>query len=379
MKKKLCILAFVSAGFMSIAQVGINTGSPQATLDVTGVPGTKTKLDGIIAPRLTGNQLRDKNYTAAQTGAIVYVTVADSAPAGQTINVNSSGYYYFDGAEWSGLGTNWHTEGNHSTVTPVATLGNDIAKGNYLGTSDDRNLVIATKKNVKAILDLEGNLTGGNNNVSGPYASFSWGSNNKLNNYLSANVAIGKDNTVSALGGNFPGVAIGSGNDVSNGGKALGNTNTVNAGATSFVVGNGNTLTGTTSVVVGNSNTSKGGLTIGATNNVDQNSIAIGSGNTAMGFETIAVGFGAQATEGAVFAASKHAFFNKNNGTNTVVGINMIPTTTGSTSGAAIQMKGFAAAGDAPCTVAEEGAIRYNSTTKKHEGCNGTKWNALYP
>lgn len=86
-----------------LGQVGINTPNPQATLDVTGNPTITTSLDGIIAPRLTGDQLRAKTYTTAQTGAIIYATAPDSAPAGQTINVTSSGYYYFDGTVWKNI------------------------------------------------------------------------------------------------------------------------------------------------------------------------------------------------------------------------------------------------------------------------------------
>jgi hypothetical protein len=41
MKNKLFILALLSASSLTFAQVGINTGSPQATLDVTGMPATK--------------------------------------------------------------------------------------------------------------------------------------------------------------------------------------------------------------------------------------------------------------------------------------------------------------------------------------------------
>jgi len=33
-------------------------------------------------------------------GAMVYVTAADTAPAGQTINVTTPGYYAFDGTVW---------------------------------------------------------------------------------------------------------------------------------------------------------------------------------------------------------------------------------------------------------------------------------------
>lgn len=81
------------------AQVGINTPSPAATLDITGKPTSPTSLDGVLPPRLTGDQLNDKTYTVSQNGAVVYVTDPASAvkQIGQTINVNNPGIYYFDG------------------------------------------------------------------------------------------------------------------------------------------------------------------------------------------------------------------------------------------------------------------------------------------
>lgn len=83
------------------AQVGINTTTPSATLDVVGEPTNAATIDGLLAPRVTGNQLRAKTgYGAAQEGALVYVTTADSAPSGQTVNVTVPGYYFFDGSVW---------------------------------------------------------------------------------------------------------------------------------------------------------------------------------------------------------------------------------------------------------------------------------------
>jgi len=87
------------------SQVGINTITPQATLDVIGKPATPTVLDGIIPPRLTGVQLKAKTYTTAQTGSLVYVTVPDSSPSGQTINVTTEGIYFFNGTTWSKVNT----------------------------------------------------------------------------------------------------------------------------------------------------------------------------------------------------------------------------------------------------------------------------------
>lgn len=88
------------ASAVAFSQVGIQTETPQATLDVVGAPADATKLDGIIAPRLEGAQLRAKTYTSSQTGALVYVTMADTAPSGQTEDVTAEGYYYFNGTKW---------------------------------------------------------------------------------------------------------------------------------------------------------------------------------------------------------------------------------------------------------------------------------------
>jgi hypothetical protein len=116
------------------AQVGIGTTTPQATLDITGQPGVSTELDGVIAPRLTGDQLRAKTYTATQTAAIVYVTTADTAPAGQTIDVTQIGYYYFDGTIWVAMAPqsdDWTITGNSNTSSAT----------NFIGTTDNIDLI----------------------------------------------------------------------------------------------------------------------------------------------------------------------------------------------------------------------------------------------
>ncbi|MET3537437.1 hypothetical protein [Chryseobacterium limigenitum] len=111
-------------------QVGINTPDPQATLDIVGDPSNTLKLDGVIAPRLRGAELAAKTYTAAQTGAIVYVTLAAGTLTGQVINVSAPGYYYFDGSVWKSIGsgsggsttlntgTGLNVSGSGATATP---------------------------------------------------------------------------------------------------------------------------------------------------------------------------------------------------------------------------------------------------------------------
>jgi len=103
--KKNILIAILFSNF-AIAQVGINIQLPQATFHVAASASDVTKTDGIIAPRITGNQLRAKNprYTTAQDGVIIYVTEKDDLPSGKTANVTSAGYYYFDRTQNSRTG-----------------------------------------------------------------------------------------------------------------------------------------------------------------------------------------------------------------------------------------------------------------------------------
>ena len=87
------------------AQVTIGSGDlPQATLDVVATaPGDATVPEGVIVPRLTKAQINAKqaSYTAAQTGATVYVTDF-SAPSvsGYSDRISCIGFAYWSGSQW---------------------------------------------------------------------------------------------------------------------------------------------------------------------------------------------------------------------------------------------------------------------------------------
>lgn len=84
-------------------RVGINTTTPQTTLDVTA-PNDKSHIAGIQAPRLTRAELTAKGdslYGADQKGTLIYITdVSGGNATGQRVVVTEPGYYYFDGSLW---------------------------------------------------------------------------------------------------------------------------------------------------------------------------------------------------------------------------------------------------------------------------------------
>lgn len=88
------------------SQVGINNSTPHATLDITGTADDTSKIDGVIVPRITGDQLKNKDnlYTSLQDGTIVYITQPLSAnqTTPKTTNVLEKGYYNFDVSKGSG-------------------------------------------------------------------------------------------------------------------------------------------------------------------------------------------------------------------------------------------------------------------------------------
>jgi hypothetical protein len=91
----LCLITLSLQG-----QVGINTQNPETTFEVVGKPDDLNHYDGIIPPRITGDQLAAKFYSSTKKGAIVFVTSAPSNLAGQVIHVLETGLYYFDGNIW---------------------------------------------------------------------------------------------------------------------------------------------------------------------------------------------------------------------------------------------------------------------------------------
>lgn len=145
-KSPLLLLCFYSA--LGFSQVGVNTTTPKATLEIIGRPEEATIPDGVIVPKLTGDQLKAKDtiYSTQveMDGTIVYVTEKVSTPSTLTADVLSPGYYYFNGTKWlnftSSGGSKWFYA--PSIALPTSEAG--IPKIPNSGISYDTNSEVFT-------------------------------------------------------------------------------------------------------------------------------------------------------------------------------------------------------------------------------------------
>ncbi|WP_326984788.1 hypothetical protein VUJ46_09750 [Chryseobacterium sp. MYb264] len=167
MKKSILAIVCVVLSIGVNAQIGMNTASPKATLDVKGITADGSRPEGLLAPRLTGNALfaasvsTPSQYGVDQDGAVVYVTTpADlSNLKGQTIHVDASGYYYFDAGlnAWMKFSSGPNIYTSDGTLTGVRNM--DMNSGSMAFTNGRVGVGI-NSVDPSAIVQMESNNRG---------------------------------------------------------------------------------------------------------------------------------------------------------------------------------------------------------------------------
>lgn len=94
MRKKLLMLNILFATLPLLAQVGINTPTPDASLDIR-YDATKNGAQGILIPRMTGDQIQGMTMTPNQDGLQVFATAVPTSPTDITSLITKSGLYYY--------------------------------------------------------------------------------------------------------------------------------------------------------------------------------------------------------------------------------------------------------------------------------------------
>lgn len=135
MKKHYLLPFLLLMGYGISAQVGINTTDPKATLDVVK-SSDATKPQGIIPPRVTGDELRTNSalYGAAQNGAIVYVTAPVTVTTEpKTTGVTTRGLFIYDAVEPNGTGTGLWQVLPDGPATPSSSVGDGAYAAKFKG------------------------------------------------------------------------------------------------------------------------------------------------------------------------------------------------------------------------------------------------------
>ena len=268
--KKLFFVACNLFGVLSFAQVGINTTTPNALLDIRATSATApTNTDGLLIPKV--DVFPATNPTAAQQGMLLYLTTTSGS--------NAPGFYY-----WNNPTTSWVGIGGSASGNNWALAGNTVnATTDFMGSTNNAD-VIFKRNNVRA------GRIGANNTSFGVNAlnPASTGSQNTASGAfsLSSNTT-GTHNTASgasSLRSNTQGIQ-----NTASGSSSL-NSNTT---------GDDNTASGSYSLrynTEGNNNTASGAYSLHSNTTGSQNT-AIGyyaffsgdsfSNSTALGYNTV--------------------------------------------------------------------------------------------
>ena len=442
MKRIFILLGFVGLTniYAQKGRVGVNTDTPKSTLDING--SSVDNIKGILIPRVTAAEMKtmsgDVNFGGHQHSVLVYLT--DTMPTADQADkyeyVTDEGFYYWNNTALKWIPLNdlrYVGRGNHITMDagkngtslPAGSNNIGIGKGSLNANTGSNNIAVGASALLKNTSGSGAVAIGTNaliRNTKGKN-NIAIGTNTLTQNTeADNNIAIG----ITALNLNTEGT-----NNVAIGGEALTNNK---KGKNNIALGP-NTLRQN----VDADNNFAIGLNALEANTIGQANMAVGNGalsrntnggyNMAFGYNTmplneggsynIALGYNSanQIVNGNynTVIGTGGSYINNGNGNISIgnsgdgtdtasldniiaIGHGITPTTdntivlgnstaTGPKVGvgtytpqAKLDVNGDIRVGGttASCSAANEGAIRYESSSKKFQGCDGSNWISLH-
>ncbi|WP_426477894.1 hypothetical protein ACP3T3_22365 [Chryseobacterium sp. CBSDS_008] len=101
MIRKFFFTSLLGVAVSAYGQIGINTTSPASTLDINAknTTGTSTNVDGVLITRV--DRQRAQSMTSVPTSTLIYVNnIATGTQTGTALNIDTVGYYYYNGTAW---------------------------------------------------------------------------------------------------------------------------------------------------------------------------------------------------------------------------------------------------------------------------------------
>ena len=158
MKKHLFSTFFLYSIF-SFSQVGINTTSPNATLEINAKnpSGNTTTADGIIIPNISRERANSMSENTTKSTLVYINETSTGSQTGSTIDVDKEGFYYFNGNKWVNIqsggitATNGLTENNN-----VITLGGTLNTNTTINMNDNYLSFTSSAENGTSHFNVDG-------------------------------------------------------------------------------------------------------------------------------------------------------------------------------------------------------------------------------
>lgn len=174
--EKNVIVTLILLSIKIYSQVGINTPQPQATLDITAKSknGTGTSTEGILIPRI--DRQRAQSMSNPPISTLIFVEDATTgSQAGKAINIDVTGFYYFNGNIWIKMDTDVNIYNQNGVLGANRTVSLQDKSISFTGTStnafsidgttfsvnDANNRVGINTANPQAILSVANTSPGG--------------------------------------------------------------------------------------------------------------------------------------------------------------------------------------------------------------------------
>lgn len=160
---RLCLIGSTSISSFFYAQagrIGINTPDPKATLDITANTDGTRQAEGLMIPRLTGDQIQTMtaNIQPGTESLMIYATAIPVSPTSKVAKITQPGYYFWNGNNWESVGGNSNLyTADGSITTPLAARNVDL-NGKNLVFSGTGSVGIGTTPSVTAKLDVAGTV-----------------------------------------------------------------------------------------------------------------------------------------------------------------------------------------------------------------------------
>lgn len=160
---RLCLIGSISISSLMFSQagkIGINTPNPKATLDITAKSDGSSTAEGLMIPRLTGDQIQTMT-ASIQPGTeslMIYATAVPASPTAKVAKITQPGYYFWNGTNWDSMGVNSNIyTADGAITTPLAARNVDL-NGKNLVFSGNGSVGIGTTPSATAKLDVAGTI-----------------------------------------------------------------------------------------------------------------------------------------------------------------------------------------------------------------------------